>query len=168
MSSRTRFRSRNDDAGCFFFLFFRGIVSRRAMERGVATREVRVADDNRVATTFLNLNGAARRAVRRGARRARRRCAPHIECFFSPGLFGASFLSENSRRRRRRLFSPFLYPMIPTQTDQRHLFRRLHRGETKICHLCPAHRRSIRGEKISKSPVPDRRTHRQLVDDARS
>ena len=152
-----------------FSLFSRNCLSTRDGKGGVATREVRVADDNRVATTFLNLNGAARHAVRRGARRARRRCAPHIECFFSPGLFGASFLSENSRRRRRRrLFSPFLYPMIPTQTDQRHLFRRLHRGETKICHLCPAHRRSIRGEKISKSPVPDRRTHRQLVDDARS
>ena len=43
---------------------------------GVATREVRVADENRAATTFLNLNGVARRAVQRGPRRARRRCAP--------------------------------------------------------------------------------------------
>ena len=40
---------------------------------GVATREVRVADENRAATTFLNLNGVARRAVQRGPRRARRR-----------------------------------------------------------------------------------------------
>ena len=60
----------------FFSPFFAGIVSRaRAMEGGVATREVRVADENRTATTFLNLNDVARRAVQRGPRRARRRCA---------------------------------------------------------------------------------------------
>jgi hypothetical protein len=83
------------DAGCFFFSLFAGIVSTRDGKGGVATREVRVADDNRAATTFLNLNGAARRAVQRGARRARRRCAPHIECFFSPGLFGLLFCPSN-------------------------------------------------------------------------
>ncbi len=82
----------------FFFSFFRGIVSRatRDGKGGVATREVRVADENRAATTFLNLNGVARRAVQRGPRRARRRCAPDtFGCFFSPGLFGLLFCPSN-------------------------------------------------------------------------
>ena len=87
------------DAKVFlFFSFFRGIVSRatRDGKGGVATREVRVADENRAATTFLNLNGVARRAVQRGARRARRRCAPDtFGCFFSPGLFGLLFCPSN-------------------------------------------------------------------------
>ena len=77
----------------FFLLFSRNCLSRaRDGKGGVATREVRVADENRAATTFLNLNGVARRAVQRGPRRARRRCAPDtFGCFFSPGLFGLLF-----------------------------------------------------------------------------
>ena len=85
----------------FFFSFFRGIVSRatRDGKGGVATREVRVADENRAATTFLNLNDVARRGATCGATRPTTReaqmCPRHIRVFFSPGLFGLLFCPSN-------------------------------------------------------------------------
>ena len=80
--------------GVFFFSFFAELSRARARWKGgVATREVRVADENRTATTFLNLNDVARRGATRPTTREAQMCPRHIECFFSPGLFGASFLS---------------------------------------------------------------------------
>ena len=93
---------------------------------------MRVADENRAATTFLNLNGVARRAVQRGPRRARRRCAPDtFGCFFSPGLFGLLFcpsiktpvvlLRVSQREMIMHIINKYslllsfpFYPMIPT------------------------------------------------------
>ena len=85
---------------CFFFflLFSRNCLARaRDGKGGVATREVRVADENRAATTFLNLNDVARRAVQRGPRRARRRCAPDTFGCFLALVCLASFFVHRSR-----------------------------------------------------------------------
>ena len=103
---------------------------------GVATREVRVADENRAATTFLNLNDVARRGATCGATRPTTReaqmCPRHIRVFFfSPGLFGLLFcpsiktpvvlLRVSQREMIMHIINKYslllsfpFYPMIPT------------------------------------------------------